>query len=172
MDGGPPRDPRVRLHAYRIRQPSLSPPREVRVRTAFGVLSLKTTRAAQVLLPAVDTPASPAGRNLDPYKCYRTRRVPGGGGVAGAAEFTVAGAPGQALSLQIGRPEYLCRPASLEGARIENPDEHLLCFAVRSSSGVQGTLFEKRVGVTDLARADRLTTFGVRKVCVAARFVP
>ena len=161
----------MRLHAYRVAQTVPSSPRfGLNVVTALGALTLDAMQPVRALLPAVtDAPALPAAFNLDAYTCYRVRSSSSGTTIPPGSEVTImTGSPPATTRFAIRRPRYFCSPARLDGAALRNPGQHLVCFRTRPIDAPRRGLFAREVTVTDVARSDRLSTFGSREVCLPA----
>ena len=123
------------LKAYKIRRLGKAPEPHVTVDVTnqLGSVRVETRKADRLLVPSAKSlvgPPAPPDPQLpghQHYKCYRVRVV--------GTPFTpvTAGAADQfgTRALAIRKPVSLCNPASKNGSAVQDPNRHLLCYAVR-----------------------------------------
>ena len=150
----------------------------VRVVNQLGELYVDTLKADSLLVPAakcIDNPAGtcveplpqPGPNNVDAYKCYKikvskgTPAFPKGLQVSVTDQFTTP-----AKTLDVKKPTLLCKPASVAGAAIKNPEGDLLCYQVKPASGVPAHVPVSGIVLADQLAAQRVGTKKESAFCV------
>jgi predicted dienelactone hydrolase len=125
------------LKAYQLKGPKHAKQAGITVTDQFGTLSLDTTKADRLLVPAAKqlggVPHEP-GDSLDHFKCYRVKTTKG---TPRFAKNTRADVVDQfeSRTYDLKRPSRLCVPADKNGEGIVNGADHLLCYRAKRAKG-------------------------------------
>jgi hypothetical protein len=137
-------DPDTHLVSYMITRAWNEPKHErvsgIHVTDQFGDLFVDTIKPDRLLIPSAEDldnlvdPPDPMTHNVDHYKCYEvdiTEGTPGFEPILGvilADQF-------ENKSYDVMRPTRLCVPVNMNCEEIKNPDNYLMGYQVRRSSG-------------------------------------
>ncbi|MBY0276222.1 hypothetical protein K2Z84_12825 [Candidatus Binatia bacterium] len=179
-DGTAPAHP-DKLGGYLVRLRDVVPTGAVRtgvvVQSALGTLRLDLKKIDGALVPAALDATTPPGPPVPPdpdhFSCYKVTITPGDAKFAPLFGIPVEDAFG-ATSVDVARPSRLCTPVDVGGAdatAAQHPGQ-LLCFQVRTSSGMPR--FGKRSGLflgSELGD-EKLTVSSLEELCVPATIAP
>jgi hypothetical protein len=139
-------DPVTHLVTYAIRSIPGTPrhvKKNVTVVNQLGTLALTTMRPELLLVPAnkglSSQPPAPDNNlhNVDHYKCYKVKVTTGTTPFPRNITKTISDQfRGVAGTFAIKKPRKLCNPVDESGEGIKNSTAHLVCYSVRTVSGV------------------------------------
>ncbi len=179
-------DPTISLESYAVRptaHAAVPADRTVVVDDAFGQRSVITNKADRLLVPsAIDLvapvpPPDPQSHAVDHYHCYRARLADRTAGIARGTQAAVVDGFNQPTVVELRKTTRLCVAVSVDGAPIQHPSAHLMCYKVRRASGhprfvrVLGTYVDNELEAAN-GGACRLTSLRPDELCVPATVTP
>jgi hypothetical protein len=168
-------DQDTHLMSYKVEGRRNHRPRErnIKVKNQFGELFVDLVKADRLLVPASknqdEEPLDPpdlANINVDHFLCYRvkrsrrTARFPRGVQVSVGDQFSAA------KTFDVKGATRLCTPVHKNGSRIKNPDDHLMCYSVRTARGEPRHQMMEGIWVKDQFGAKQVDTRKEEELCV------
>jgi len=156
----PIRNPDAHLLCWNISGTTI--PETVVVSNQFGSATLQTGATSQMCLPSwsnmkvppANKPSAPPG--LSHFACYSVSYAPGGNTFEPPPSVKVKDQfSNKSVSVKVGAPELLCLPTTkiANGVtyKMQNPQTHLLCYAVSSTPTVNSVFDKNQFGTGRVA---------------------
>lgn len=169
LNGAPAPSGPDHLTGYVIsaRTPRFAPLTNQVVVNAFGTTNVTVVRPILLMVPSaksLDGVPPPITPSIDHFQCYVVRNAR-----TRAKKITVTDQFGT-LTLDVKRPSRLCTAVDKRGEGLINPDDNLMCYEIRSSSGTRrftgpaGDVFINNQFGTDTLKVTRPTELCIPSV--------
>jgi hypothetical protein len=173
-------DPGTHLQSYRVKSLQAHAKQTgVQVTNDLGTVSLDTIKAEYLLVPTAvdppggepDPPPPPTGTNVDHYKCYKVKLS--SGGFPQGLQVTVSDqftSPAKTFDLK--KPRHLCTAVDVDGAGVQNPGGHLLCYLAKPAAGQPSHVKQLFVQTNNGFGPSILNTVREKELCIPSSIGP